>query len=259
MNLRNALLHAVCFSLGIAFAAAEEPADENTRRETTYLFGEVTATEGTSTYARYFFASAENDASDMSRFDYDNGSAGIESDRNEYSDGYKKEDVIPRIHAASYSGDTRSPQLSAESESATTGTASQAASRGPAKDGEDALRVYDFSVSFDDSVSEAIGFTESNDRNKPVFFFESTAEQPDNPLMSDNAYTFLTFEKNTFTIEQNRVQLLSGNSYTDNDEKETIFDIISTLISIPFAMVSVAVCLGLILVAFTSTGKKTNT
>lgn len=255
MNLRSVLLPAVSFSLGIAFALAEEPADENTRRETTYLFGDVTNTEGTSTYARFFFDSAENDTSNMTRFE-DNGSAGIESGRNDYSAGYRKNDVIPRIHAASFSGDSRSLSH-AENESAKNGTAPQAAL--PDSGNGEALRWYDFSVSFDDSVSEEIGLTRRKDGNTPLFPFEGIAEPPVISRLSNNAYSFLAFEKNTFTAEQNRAQLLSGNSYTDNSEEETIFDLISTVISIPFAMISVAVCSGLILVAFTSTGKKTNT
>lgn len=257
MNLRSVFSHAVVFSLGIAFAVAEEPADENTRRETTYLFGDVKDTEGTSTYARFFYDSAENDTSDMTRFQYD-GTAGIESGRNDYSAGYKKSDVIPRIREASFSGETRPPLPPEESESETDETAPQAAASYEPDNGEP-LRVYDFSISFDDSVPEEIGFTRNKDGNSPVFPFEGIAEPTDNSRLSDNAYTFLAFEKNAFTAEQNRAQLLSGNSYTDNDDEKTIFDLISSVISIPFAMISVAVCSGLILVAFTSTGKKTNT
>ena len=254
MNLRNVLFPAVFFSLGIAFAVAEEPADENTRRETTYLFGDVTTAEGTSTYARFFYDSAEYDASDMTRFG--DGSARSENGRNDYSDGYKKDDIIPRIHAASYSGDAPPPRPPAESDSATNATAPQTASSD--SDGSKALRFYDFSISFDDCVSEEIGLTRRNDGDEPLFPFEVVVKPPDISLLSDNAYSFFAFEKNTFTAEQNRAQLLSGNSYTKNDNEESIFDIISSLFSIPFALVSIAVCSGLILVGFTSAGKNSN-
>lgn len=255
MNLRNVFLSAVIFSVGIASAVAEEPADENTRRETTYLFGD-SAAEGTSSYTR-FLDFAENDPADAMLFEH-SGSNGSESGLSDYSVGYTKGDIYLKRHEASTPADSRDPLLSAEKDPAKDETAQQAASRLSDEDIV-ALHFYDLSVSFADSVSETIGFTGRDNRNNPLVFFEVAAETPDNLLLSDNgSYKFLSFEKNAFSEESNRAKLLSGNTLADYDDEENIFDIISSLLSIPFALVSIALCSGLMLVMFTSTGKKTN-
>ena len=122
------------------------------------------------------------------------------------------------------------------------------------------LHVYDFSVPFDDKVTETIGFTNRDGRENPLVFHEVIPETTDISLLSDDgSYLFLSFIKNTFTNDQNGGKVLTGDSYLDEGAKESIFDIISSLFTIPFALLSIAVCAGTLLIMFTSTGKKANT
>ena len=97
MKHRNVFLFAVIFSAGIASAVAEEPADENMRRETTYLFGS-SVTEGTSIYTPSFSYRTAGDNADETLLSEHSGLAGTESGRDDYSAGYKNDGTNKKKH-----------------------------------------------------------------------------------------------------------------------------------------------------------------
>ena len=252
MKRRNVFLFAVIFSAGIASAVAEEPADESARRETIYFFGSSAVPEGTKIYTPSFvYDTAEDSADDSIVFEF-NVSHGTKSVRDDYSSGYKN-DGTNKKHEASAAADP--PEKSEFSE---VETSVPAASR--ASDGNEMLHVYDFSVLFDSSVTETIGFTGRDGRDDPLYLAELSLMTPDNILLSENgSFSFLSFEKNAFTKDQTGAKILVGDSYRDDTVEETIFEIFSSMFTIPFTLLSLAICGGSILILFTSSGKKANT
>ena len=258
MKLRNVFSFAVIFFAGIAFAVAEEPADENMRRETTYLFGRSVVTEGTKIYTPSFvYSTAENNGDDTTQFER-SGFTGNESGRDDYSAGYRNDGINKkRNEAESADRQEQEPEFSEEDEPEKDETAAPETSS--TSDGNETLHIYEFSVPFDDRVTETIGFTGGDGVDNPLVFAEVIPKLPDNSQLSDDgSYLFLSFEKNAFTNDENAAKILTGDSYDDEGEEESVFDIISKSFTIPFALLSIVVCGGLILVMFTSTGKKTN-
>ena len=231
MKLRNCFLSAVIFSVGTAFAFAEEPVDEDTFRETTYTFNSSSVAEGFNASTLSFCKTAETNASDATMSD-NNGNDETWRERNDYTIGYKNNDISPL---------------------------SQEDSNSAAPDKNESLRVYDFSLSFYDSVTDEIGFTARGDRENPLVFSDVIAEAPINSqLPNQEIFSLLSFDKNVFTNSQNWGQILTGGYYYEEEEEENAFLLFSSMITIPFAILSVSLGVGFLLIVFTSTRNKTN-
>lgn len=220
MKLRNwSLTAAVVFFVGIAFAVAEEPADEDTFRETTYTYDTslVPDLEGSSDFPLSFYKTAGNGADDATLFEQ----IGI-------------------------AGSGRSDESAASATSRTSG--------------EDmSLRVFDLSSSFSGSVTEEIGFTARSDRGNPLVFSEVIAESPNKSQSAGNeTYSLLTFDKKAFTNARNWGQIISGGSNFNDGEEEGFLVFFSSIVTIPFAILSFSICIGFLLIMFTTSGKKSN-
>ena len=90
MKLRNCFLTAVFFSVGIAFAFAEEAVDEDTFRETTYSFDTFSTAERFNTYTLSFSKTTGNKAGDSTRLE-SNGIDVTGSGGNDFAIGYKND------------------------------------------------------------------------------------------------------------------------------------------------------------------------
>ena len=231
MKLRNWFLTAVVFSVGVAFVPAEEPVDEDTFRETTYSLDNFSTAEGLNAYPLSFCKSAGNEEIDAAMFEHFS-IAGTGSGRNDNGAGDKDDGTSPSFHEDSTSA---SP------------------------DGNELLRIYDLSASFYDSITEEIGFTARGERENPLVFSDAKPETPDNSQMpTPEIFSLLTFDKNVFTNEQNWGQILSGGYYFGEEEEESAFLLFSSMITIPFAILSVALSVGFLLILFTSILNKEN-
>ena len=231
MKLRNSLITAVFFSVGIAFAFAEAPVDEDTFRETTYTFDNFSPAENLNAYALSFLKTSENNASD-STLSEQNGSTETGSERNDYTIGYKNNGTSPSFHANSPSA---------------------------APDGNESLSLYDLSNSFYDSVTEEIGFTARGDRANPLVFSEVIAAAPNNSQMpNQEIFSLLSYDKNVFTNAQNWGQILSGGYYYPEEEEENLFILFGSMITVPFAILTLTLGVGFLLILFTSILNKEN-
>lgn len=232
MMLRNCFLTVVLFSAGIAFAFAEEPIDEDTFRETTYSFDSSAATERLNTSKLSFRKTAGNEAGDSARFEHDI-IAGTGSGQSDYTIEEIKKSISPAFHEDSTSAAT---------------------------DANKSLRVYDLSTSFHDSIPEEIGFIARSDVDNPLVFSEVFVEAPNNSqLPNQETFSLLAFDKKVFTSANNWGQILSGGYYYEGEEEESAFLLFSSMITIPFAILSITLGIGFLLIMYTSiTGNKTN-
>ena len=199
-------------------AVAGEPADEGTRRETIYTL-DGTVAEGKTALDRYFFGPAGSRPRTIRLLRYDSIS-GEEIVWDSYSSGFRP-------------GANESPSAGAE------------------------LRPYDLSVAFDDGVMDRLGLAgRTGDESDP----EAAPTQPepssaDAQLPDNNGiYTFLAFDKRAYLSGTNRGRILSGGVYNDEFGKaEAEF---TNPFSIPLALLFVALCAGILLIIYTTTGEK---
>jgi len=232
MILRNCFLTAALFAVGIVFAFAEEPIDEDTFRETTYSFDNSTAAEDLNTNSLSFSKTAGNEAGDSTLFEH----IGVDetgNEPNDYTIGYTIGGITPVFHEDSESADP---------------------------DENESLPIFDFSVSYYDSITDEIGFTARADVENPLVFSEVFAEAPNNSqLPNQETFALLFFDKQIFTSAHNWGQILSGGYYFGETEEESAFLSFSSMMTIPFAILSVGLSIGFLLIMFTSiTGNKTN-
>ena len=231
MKLRNCFLTAVFFSVGIAFAIAEDAVDEDTFRETTYSFDNFTTAGSLKDYSLSFCKTAGDNTDGSISLETD-GIAGTGSWRTDYTIDYKNNGISPASHADSTPA---------------------------APDPNESSRIYDLSVSFYDSVTEEIGFTAHGDVENPLVFSDVKPETPNNSqLPNQETFSLLSFDKKIFTSAHNWGQILSGGYYYEGEEEESAFLILSSMITIPFALLSVVLGTGFLLIMFTSTGNKAN-
>lgn len=221
MKLRKTFYAAVFFSVGIAFALAEEPVVEDTFTETTYSSGYPVATDATKTYPLFFYNTAGNESGNVLPFDI----AEMGGGGNDYAVDYKNDG---------------------------TGLTPQPATSGI--DGKDeSQRIYDLSVSFYDSITDKIGFTAQDDRGNPLYFAEIIPESTDESQISDNELnSFLSFDKKVFTNSRSGAQAISKYYYIGTEKEEDPIILLSTMLAIPFALLCFTLCAGLLLIVFTT-------
>lgn len=247
MKLRNILLPAVLFLFaGIASAAAEDPADEDARRETIYTPGAAAVPEVGNTYVLYFLDTAGDDSLSTGLFRYDGADA---TEDISYADGYEKNGADAAIHDGSASDDDSSRSDAGE-DPGNVETAGLAASIAPGGDG---LHAYDFAVPYDNSITSEIGYTGRED----------SAEEPDSavtePAVSENSrvsdkgsQSILAFEKNAFKNGQIKAQFIASTSRLEDSEEES--ELLS--LSLPIALLLAGVVIGIVVVIHTVTENK---
>ena len=194
---------AVCFSIGIAVAAAAEPADEDSRRELIYSFGELAASAGddnavTGTMLRY---------------------AGTSDPETGWSD------------KVAYQND------------------------GSTETADDALRDYDFSIPFDESVTDRIGVVGyMNDDGELVSSPGSTAAANNTP--PDKAsYSILYFEKKAYRNAPDMTKIMSERSLSENPEDNEEEELLIAPLSAPFSLLVMILGFGIVVVTYTSRTK----
>lgn len=257
MKLRSVFSAAALFlSAGVAFALAVEPADETTRRETIYPFRNPTPPENNNTFARYFSDNAGNSTLTITLIPYTSITE-TEDVQGLYSIGH----IInskPRgssDEGSALSGDARTSQSDAGSKQAESETTAPVANRAI---GEDRLPAYDFSVPFDKSITEEIGFTDIRDIDdeNELGFLRSEDKEPDDSQISENrSYSILAFEKRAFHNSPNRAQILFGGDYNKKFKKMDD-DEISVPVAFPLSMLTFAIGAAILLTVFTSAEKK---
>ncbi|MBR4255444.1 MAG: hypothetical protein IKQ16_10185 [Lentisphaeria bacterium] len=239
MNLRNILLPAVLFlSVGLASAVAEDPLDEDARRETIFTFGGAVP-EGDNAYARFLLDAAENDplcAALLLRY---GGAAEMENGG--FSVDYERDGA----HAVSQ--EASGPDDAASAAEAGSGKAATAGSAAFRNHGDDARRAYDFAISFEDSVTEEIGIAGREDgAEKNVFSVAETGASDDSRLL-DKGTAVLFFEKNACKNGQISSQFIVSSSRLEDSEEEDGILSLST----PIALLLVALGGGIVIVIHT--------
>ena len=230
MILRKCFPTAVFFSVGIAFAIAEEPVDEDMFRETTYTFDISGAAERFNTYNLSFSKTTGTKAGDATLLEA-NGFDEAGSGRNDYTTGHEND----------------GGSLTFQEDSASV-----------APDRNELRNIYDLSVSSYDSIPEGIGFIAHKDVDNPLVFTDIIAEAPNNfQLPNQETISLLSFDRNVFTRARNWGQILSG-YYYEVGKKENELVLFGSMITIPFACLTVALGVGFLLIMFTSIGNKTN-
>lgn len=222
MRLCNFFLAAAVFLLvGLSRSVAGEPADEETLRETTDRHSDAITAKGNNSFAQYF-RDAKNDSLTIILPEY-KGTTEANSLRSLYTPGY-------------HNSGTKTP------------------SNAPADPDNDAkLHVYDFAVSFDNSIPEDIGITGRRDDDIPGFQELLAAEADENQLPDNGSASILVFRKTTPKNSQNRARILSGGSYINEFEKEEDFN---SPLTTPIALLLLLFGFCIILVIYTSAGAK---
>ena len=249
MKLRNIPLSAVLFLfVGIASAAAEDPADEDARRETIYTSGAAAVPEVGNTYAQYFLETAGNDSLSTALFRYDGA---VATEDVGYAADYEKDGVNAAFHDDPASvDDEASPSDAAEKSGETEPDASDV-SRAPGSDG---LHAYDFTVPYEYSITSEIGFTGPEDGadDPDAAVAESPVAASDDSRASDKGFQLvLAFEKNAFKNSQIKAQFIEGDSRIEAEEEAGILSL-----STPIALLFVGLGVGIVVVMHTVTENK---
>ena len=122
---------------------------------------------------------------------------------------------------------------------------------------DDELQVYEFAISFDNSITKTIGVTERNDSYQPSVFPDAGAESSDGSPSSDNgAYAILVYEKKVFRDGMNRPKTMSGGFYGDNIKEED--DVSKSPLSTPILLLVFMLTFCIILIISTTVGIKLN-
>ena len=259
MVFRNIFSAAILFfSADVAFAVAEEPADEETRRETTYTIFNPATADSKTLFARYFYDPAGNNRLTIRLPQY-NGIAETESVWNHFSTGFNpggaqgasKED-LPRPNDNDDDNDNNPATVQSTAE---TGLAEPE----PANPAEnhiagDIHSVYDFSVHYENSITEAIGHTGRGDTENGFGVPEIETERLGNGQPPDNGvYSILVFEKEASSNILNRAKIhfeeTNADMFNDDDGYK------SSPLTIPIALFFFMIGAGFLLVFFTSIDK----
>ena len=256
MRLRNFFPAAFFLAFGIAFAFAVEPADEADRRETIYPFRVPASAESNNIFFQYFFENAGNNALTITLIPY-NGITGITETENIWS-------FYTAKHVFNNSADTPSDEDLPLSDAGMTQSdpgsmpteAETTAPRANRVADEDMLSVYDFSIPFNESIPEEIGFTErsdGDDENEPGFLRDEFKEPKDSQSPDNGLYSSLVFNKKAFLNSPNTFNILFGGAYGKSFKEKT--DEAGISFSTPLALFFLVLGAGIILVMYTSAGK----
>ena len=255
MRLRNIFPAAAFFlAFGVALAFAVEPADEKKRRETIYPFRNPTPPERNNIFSRYFFDNAGNNTLTIMLTPY-NGITESENawsfytakhTSNNSSDNRPEED-LPL-------SDTRMPQ--SDSGSIPAEAESSAPTATPVVD-DGVPSIYVFSMPFDDSIPEKMGFTEghgSDDEDELSFLKDEFNGSNDSQLSANGLYSSLVFNKRAYLNSPNSTHILFGGDYDKSFKKKD--DTAGISFSTPVALFFLTLGAGIVLVMYTATGKK---
>lgn len=255
MVFRNIFSAAILFfSAGIAFAAAEEPADEETRRETTYLVFNPATADSKTLYTRYFYDPAGNNRLTIQLPQY-NGITETESVWSHFSTGSNpgdaqgaslenpprsnaNDDGVDNDSAARYTAETghAEPESSNSAENRVVG---------------DMRGAYDFSIPFEDSITEAIGYTGSGDTETGFGVSEIETVRTVNGQQSDEGvYSILVFEKKAASNNPNRAKILFEEANADMFNYDDGYN--NSPLTIPIVLFFFVLGAGVFLVFFTT-------
>lgn len=254
MRLRNIFPAAAFFlTLGAAFAFALEPADDNTRRETIYPFRYPTSAESNNIFVQYFFDKTGNNTLTIKLIPY--------KSITEAEDAWS---FHTSEHVFNNSTNTPSNEdlpLSDDrmSQSDTGSILTEAEASAPAAKrvvDEDTLPVYDFSIPFDDSIPEEMGFTESqdsDDEDELGFLKDEFKKSRDSQLSDNGLYSSLVFNKKAYLNSPNSTHILFGGDYGKSFQEKS--DEAGISFSTPVALFFLTLGAGIVLVMYTATGK----
>ena len=190
------LLAALVLFAGSGFVVAEEPFDEDTRRETIYFLGNPVASQDDYFFTRFFSNPAKNGILSETVPQY-GGVDLIESETASY------------FHKADQKGNDTNTEVHEDSTTHRT---------------EDKNSVYEFANSFQSSITEKIGVMKQNDTIVILDSREDDAEASDEFQSSDNGtYSSLVFDKKTIRNDPNRPKFISGSAYTGDFKEEDLF------------------------------------
>ena len=254
MRFRILFPAAVLFlAFGVAFTFAVEPADEKDHRETIYPFRYPASTESNNIFSQYFFDNAGNNTLTIRLFPY-KSITDPENAWRYYTAGqffdYSTNNTPDE--GASLS-DARIPQSDTGSIPATASTTAPTAN-GIAD--ENTLPVYDFSIPFDERITEEIGFTEPSDNDDEYelsFLKDEFMEPKDSQLSNNGLFSSLVFQKKAFPNSPNNAHILFGGAYDKKFREKD--DSAGISFSTPLALFFFMLGLGIVLVIFTSIGK----
>lgn len=238
-------------AFGFAFAFAIEPSDEKDRRETIYPFRSPASAESSNTFARYFSDYAGNSILTIRLFPYKS----ITEPESAWSFYSARQFFDSSINNTSDEGaplsDARMPQ--SESAAETTAPTSNRIA------GEVSPPVYDFSIPFNERITEEIGYTgpRGNDDEYELGFLIDEFKEPKDSQLSDNGlFSSLVFQKKASLNNPNSAHILFGGDYDKKFRKTD--DSADISFSTPFALFFFTLGVGIVMVMFTSTGKREN-
>ena len=205
MKLRSIFSAAtLCLSVGIAFAVAEEPADEDSRRELIYSFGEAAA------------SAKEDNTMAKALLQY----AGASDPENGWPD------------TVAYQND------------------------GSTETDDDAFRDYDFSIPYDESMTEKIGIVGLMDDNGELISATSSTTATDNSPLDKASDSILFFEKKAYRNAPDLTKITFESSISEDYEGKKEEESLIVPLAAPISLLILIIGFGVILVTYTSRSKK---
>ena len=247
----NILLAAALFLfVGIVFADAEEPADEDTRRDTIYSSGSPAAVKGNSFFTQYFYNPERKKALSIKLPRYN----GIAKTENIWTYYYSGEDIDNGANAAP--DDALHPSGSRTIQPGEGVLADAGAGGVNKKHADDERGIYDLTVPFDHSLADGADFAGAGESDTVLDFHEFKTEASDELQSSEKSgvYPILVFVEKAFYNSQNRARILSGITYVGDFEDEDKYT--TSPLSVPLALFFVALGVGILLVMYTTVGIK---
>ena len=252
MRACNILLAAALFLfVGIVFADAEEPAEEDTRRDTIYSSGSPAVAKGNSFFTQYFYNPERKKALSIKLPRY-NGIAKTESIWIYY---YSGEDIDNSANAAP--DDALPPSGPRMIQPGEGGSLADAGAGGVnTKHADDEHGIYDLTVPFDHSVADGTDFAGAGESDTVLDFHEFKAGTSNELQSSEKkgVRLVLVFVEKAFYNSQNRARILSGITYVGDFEDEDKYA--TSPLSVPLALFFVALGVGILLVMYTTVGNK---
>jgi len=235
--------------VGIVFADAEEPADEDMRRDTIYSSVNPAAVKGNSFFTQYFYNPERKKALSIKLPRYN----GIAKTENIWTYYYSGEDIDKGANAAP--DDALHPSGSRTNQPGEGGFLADSGAGGVnLKHADDERGIYDLTVPFDPSVAAGADFAGAGESDTVLDFHEFKAGTSNELQSSEKkgARLVLVFVEKAFYNSQNRARILSGITYVGDFEDEDEFA--PSPLSAPLALFFVALGVGILLVMYTTVG-----